>query len=195
MKRAGKECVRNRIIESAIKVFAKYGPRRATMEDIALLCGVSRVTIYNYFHDKNELIEEVVLYEYRKLRDEIKKVITSQVSPKEKIRAYLHTILRYSKKLSVFYNVSMQSISEYMPYVQKAFYKEIKDQEIKAIRNILDEGIEQGIFDIIDIDRFIELLLSLIRGINVFLLPDKNEDEIEDYANLFVNMVISHIKK
>ena len=195
MRRMGKECVRKRIIEAAIEVFARYGPRRATMEDIALLCGVSRVTIYNYFKDKNELIEEVVLYEYRKFRDEVEKVIKEHSSPVKKLSSYLHTILRYSKKLSIFYNVSMQSISEYMPYIQKAFYKEIREQEMRSIKSILDEGIADGIFKIEDKERFIELLLSIVRGINVFLLPDKNEDEIDDYANHLVSMVIAYIKK
>ena len=51
------------------------------------------------------------------------------------------------------------------------------------------------IFKIEDRERFIELLLSIIRGINVFLLPDKNEDEIDDYANHLVSMVIAYIKK
>lgn len=43
------------IVESAIGVFARYGFRRASMEDLAEAAGMSRPALYQYFRNKAEI--------------------------------------------------------------------------------------------------------------------------------------------
>ena len=48
---------RLRIIAAATSVFARYGFKRTTMNDIAREAGVSRSTLYGLFSDKEELLQ------------------------------------------------------------------------------------------------------------------------------------------
>jgi AcrR family transcriptional regulator len=50
---------RERILNSAARVFAAYGFRRATFEEIAEGAGVSRTLLYRYFSGKVELLRAV----------------------------------------------------------------------------------------------------------------------------------------
>jgi predicted DNA-binding transcriptional regulator AlpA len=48
---------RNRILEKSNELFNRHGIRRVTMDDIANQCGMSKKTIYQYFKDKDELVD------------------------------------------------------------------------------------------------------------------------------------------
>lgn len=51
--------VKEKIIESAIKIFSKYGYSNASIRMIAEEAGVSKALIFWYFNNKDELIVEV----------------------------------------------------------------------------------------------------------------------------------------
>lgn len=50
--------VRERILETALKMFRTYGVKGVTMFDIARDCGISKKTVYEHFQDKQALIDE-----------------------------------------------------------------------------------------------------------------------------------------
>lgn len=49
---------RQRILETALKMFRIYGIKGVTMFDIARDCGISKKTVYEHFSDKQALIDE-----------------------------------------------------------------------------------------------------------------------------------------
>ncbi len=54
-----REKTRNRLIESALAVFAEKGPDGATIDDFIAAAGVARGTFYNYFRTTAELLSAV----------------------------------------------------------------------------------------------------------------------------------------
>ena len=52
---------KEKILQTALKVFAREGYRDSNLSLIAIECGVSRPTIYQYFKDK----EEIYYYEVK----------------------------------------------------------------------------------------------------------------------------------
>lgn len=59
-----------RILDAAYSLFLDFGFRRMTMEDVAKRVGVSRITIYRHYRDKDALFQAVALREGgRALRD------------------------------------------------------------------------------------------------------------------------------
>ncbi|WP_143309502.1 TetR/AcrR family transcriptional regulator [Chitinophaga vietnamensis] len=50
--------VRERIMETALRMFRTYGVKGVTMFDIARDCGISKKTVYEHFSDKQTLIDE-----------------------------------------------------------------------------------------------------------------------------------------
>ena len=53
--------VKERILIKAHDLFMKYGIRSVTMDEIALQTGVSKKTIYQFFKDKDELVDAVAV--------------------------------------------------------------------------------------------------------------------------------------
>lgn len=52
--------VKDRIREMARQLVVRYGVRSVSMDDFANHMGMSKKTLYQYFKDKNELVDEVV---------------------------------------------------------------------------------------------------------------------------------------
>ena len=51
---------RDKILKGASELFSKYGIRSVTMDDIARHLAISKKTIYQFFVDKNELVETLM---------------------------------------------------------------------------------------------------------------------------------------
>ncbi|QEH40055.1 TetR/AcrR family transcriptional regulator [Chitinophaga sp. XS-30] len=49
--------MRDRILETSLRLFSIYGIKSITMQDIARECGISKKTVYEHFADKSELVE------------------------------------------------------------------------------------------------------------------------------------------
>ena len=52
--------IKERIQEKAHELFMQYGIRSVSMDDIANNLGMSKKTLYQYFADKDELVDAVV---------------------------------------------------------------------------------------------------------------------------------------
>ncbi|QXT39867.1 TetR/AcrR family transcriptional regulator [Gymnodinialimonas ceratoperidinii] len=60
------------IAAAALRVFARYGLKRTTMNDIAEEAGVVRQTLYNVFANKDEVIHGTLLFYTEMLRQQTK---------------------------------------------------------------------------------------------------------------------------
>lgn len=64
-----REAAKDRIKKAAFKIFTKKGYHESTMENIAKEVGVSKGALYQYFKNKRELLNEIVLSYHAMFRD------------------------------------------------------------------------------------------------------------------------------
>lgn len=62
----GADALADRISTAALEQFGEYGIRRSTIEDIARRAGVSKMTVFRRFHNKQGLIEAVIAREIQR---------------------------------------------------------------------------------------------------------------------------------
>src|SRR5690242_4155146 len=74
-----------RIREKAKELFLRYGIRSVSMDDIANQLGMSKKTIYQYFTDKNELVDAVVEGEVSEMQVDCLKCSENARDPIEEI--------------------------------------------------------------------------------------------------------------
>ena len=51
---------REKIMTKAFELFKRYGMRSVTMDEVAGQCGVSKKTVYQYFEDKESLVDVIM---------------------------------------------------------------------------------------------------------------------------------------
>lgn len=61
--------MKERILEKATDLFMRYGIRSITMDEIAAQLGISKKTIYQFFTDKDAMVEAVVNEEMKRNED------------------------------------------------------------------------------------------------------------------------------
>lgn len=67
---------RGRILNAALSVFALYGFRRASMEDIARAAGISRAAIYQHFRNKEDILIHGVTAYFKMAADDLQAALT-----------------------------------------------------------------------------------------------------------------------
>lgn len=77
--------LRARILDAAYEQFCRMGIRRSTMEDVARLAKVSRITVYRRFDSKDTLVEHVVRREFRRYFDQFLIDIEQARTPADRV--------------------------------------------------------------------------------------------------------------
>ena len=71
---AKRQETRKRIIEAASDLFSKYGFHNTQVMDIVKAVGMSAGTFYNYYKDKKDLFEQVIMQNFEVMRLKIKEL-------------------------------------------------------------------------------------------------------------------------
>ena len=123
------------IVNAARSLFTDYGYKKVSMEEIASKAGVTKKTIYNYFHDKEELFEYFIKEELEKMTEVFEENLKEKKSFSERITKGLKEILIFRKN-SGFIRTIMKDISGNTNFIS---------QYDEALINYLEEKINIAI--------------------------------------------------
>ncbi|KAA6346525.1 HTH-type transcriptional repressor KstR2 [termite gut metagenome] len=161
-----KSKTRDKLMDVARQLFAKMGVENTTMNDIAIASRKGRRTLYTYFKSKEEIYLAIVESELEILSDTMKQVIEKETSPDMKIIKIIYTHLDAIKGV-VDRNGTLRAGFFRNIWKVEQVRKEFDTKEIQFFRDVLQEGKEQGVFDIDDVEMTAALLHYCVKGIEV----------------------------
>lgn len=82
---AAADATQVKLLDAAREVFCRVGMQRASMEEVATLAGVSRVTLYRKFATKNALAEAVITREFRHYFDVFRREVTAAPTAADRV--------------------------------------------------------------------------------------------------------------
>ena len=172
------------IIKAAQELFARFGFVKTTVDEIARAARMGKATLYHYFRSKEDVFKEVIEKETRILNEKVKEAMDKEETPQKKLRAFVLTRMRYMNELANFYSALKDEFLNHYAFIEKAREKDFY-QEIKIVKNILNEGIEKNIFIIQDAELTSFAIISALKGLEYpwsikVSLPDieKNVDKL-----------------
>ena len=134
------------ILAAAFAVFAVHGYEAARIDDVARQAGIAKGTIYLYFRDKKQLFQAVVRNLIPKRFDVLLKTLPG--APDELLRTLLSqvytNVVRNEHVPSIFRMLIAES--ERFPELAEIYHREIIVPGMKAMREVLKRGMEQGTF-------------------------------------------------
>lgn len=174
---------RDKFIEVARQLFARKGVENTTMNDIASASDKGRRTIYTYFKSKRDIFNAVVESETDQLLARLRVILASTCSPEEKLEEYIRARFEAMREI-VSRNGSLRAgFFRDMRKVDKA-RKLISRKEVALLREILEEGIESGDFDIEDAYSTAVVITHAIYGLDVAYIRDSLSDQGIDQESL-----------
>ncbi len=130
--------MKDRIKQKAHDLFMQYGVRSITMDEIALQMGVSKKTIYQYYADKDELVDAVMV-------DKIQFNQNCCLSDKQHAKNAVHEVfLAIDMMQDMFQNMNPGILFELEKYYPKAFEK-FTQHKYSFLYQVLKENLQRGI--------------------------------------------------
>ena len=135
------------LIEVARQLFASKGFDNTTMNEIASQSGKGRRTLYTYFKSKSEIFLAVINSEMSHIIDAIDEIVPLEIPADEKLKRYI--ICRMDQvRNTVIRNGSLKA-EFFRDVVQLEHARRRLDvRELSILRSILQQGLDEGIFDI-----------------------------------------------
>lgn len=134
---------KERILQKATDLFMRYGIRSITMDEIAAQLGMSKKTIYQFFTDKDEIVEAVVSMECKKNELEC---IEFRTNSENAVHAIFIAVKETEEMLSAMNPLIMYDLEKHHPKSFKRF-KDFKYQFLyKEIKENLQRGINEELY-------------------------------------------------
>ena len=194
MKNIALKDTRLAVIKAAQDIFAKFGYKKTTVDDIARAAHKVKSTIYQYFESKEDIFQTIIEKENQILKEEIKKAIEAQDNPKKKLLTYVITRMRVLKDLSNFYNALRDEYLEHFVFIEKIRKKYLKD-EINTIKKILKNGVDQGTFVINDLELTACMIVVALKGLEYPLIEEIEVLSNEQGIDSLLGVLFSGIEK
>ncbi|GAA0530231.1 TetR/AcrR family transcriptional regulator [Chitinophaga japonensis] len=133
--------VRDRILDTALRMFRTYGIKSVTMFDISRECGISKKTVYEHFTDKAELVQEGI--------GTLLEMLTEQMSSARREAAdAIDELMRTTRNIEVLGRtmnpVMLFEIQKYHPQAAQAIAQFKREGVLQHIRENLERGIAEG---------------------------------------------------
>ena len=182
---------RDKLIEIARQLFAHKGIENTTMNDIASASDKGRRTIYTYFRSKRDIYNAVVKTESDKIIDKLSAIVAQPVDPQQKLMDFIFARFE-SIKESVSRNGTLKA----------GFFRDVRKvdrarrsnttSEANMLKQILLEGVNQGVFHIRHVEQTAMVMLLSLQGLDVPYIRDNFSElgieklKLREYIEAFI---------
>lgn len=157
---------REKLIDVARQLFARMGVENTTMNDIAAASAKGRRTLYTYFKSKTDIYNAVIESELNILYQSLESVATKELPADRKLLEFIHIRLESIKDV-VFRNGTLKADFFRDIWRVENVRKAFDLREIAFIENILQDGVNQGIFEISNVHGMASVLHHAFKGLEV----------------------------
>jgi len=181
------------ILETAGKMFVKYGLRKTNINEIAHFARVAKATIYNYFGSKDNVYLEVLKREANIIIDKLSSAAARETLPGKKLVAFAKAREQYMNKTLNILNLDQNTTEGNMPDVM-SIKLDLFEREVNLICSILNEGVNKGIFYIKDVLLTAKTIRHALKGFEQELSNEDNDKNIESNMDEFIKILFSGLK-
>lgn len=187
--------MRDSIVGIASEIFARFGFKKTTVDDIAQALRKGKSSIYYYFNSKEDIFQAVVDSEADALREKINAILAKPISAMEKLRQYVKTRMQ-AVQVMVNYYALINEKDVYNLKLAEKLRSKYDTEEVEIIKRILNEGASAGAFKIKDLELSAIAVITAMKGLEMPLLinspkADDLESVLDDLLDiLFYGIVI-----
>lgn len=157
---------REQMIDVARQLFAQQGVQATTMNDIADAAKRGRRTLYTYFRCKDDIFHAVVDQELEQFRHELEIARRISLPPEQKLINLIYIHLEAMKNV-VLRNGSLRAEFFKDIWLVERARASMDKYEQQLIREILDEGVSRGVFEVPHTPTMAYLMHNAIKGLEV----------------------------
>jgi len=180
------------VYKHAMKIIADEGLGSLTMERIASGVGVSRGTIYNYFDDRDAVLDYLEERTFGPLLATIKEVAASDWQPEEKltkISEWVFTAVYEDRALVIALTPNKHSGAKRECQMRR------RTSALEAIKAVVNEGIAAGVFKNISPLLVSELFLGAVTGMIESMVFNGEFQPAEEIVPTMMEIILGGLRK
>ncbi|RLB98185.1 MAG: hypothetical protein DRH90_22265 [Deltaproteobacteria bacterium] len=170
------------ILNTAKKMFARYGLRKTSIEEMARVARVAKATIYNYFGNKDQVYLEVLRREKNEIVDKISTLVEREASAMDKLVTFVKAKFSVMRQAVNILNLDREGIENLLPSAE-SIRNELFESEVSIIHSILRKGVEKGVFHINDFLLTARAIAYALRGFELNWLVQESEEKVDQYLD------------
>ncbi|MBN2030430.1 TetR/AcrR family transcriptional regulator [bacterium] len=184
------------IIETAKKLFWKYGMKRVSVEEVCREAHVSKMTFYHYYQNKNDLAMAILDLIQEEGMKKYQDIMDRDVSFAEKVRLWVQLKMEQTKDLSSeFFN----DLHKNAPPEVTAHFQKIYTESVQRILDDFLQARQRG-----DIRKdikpefilyFLNRMIDMTDDENLSTLYDSPQEMILELTNFFFYGILPRREK
>jgi len=188
------DMVRKKIIDAASVLYAKKGFADTSLQEISEKAGVTRTVTRYHVKTKSEIMRMIMEDILTCFQESLIKITKDIDDPKEKLTAalyiYLTVVDQQREKALLIYQKSSS-----LNRASKSRIMQLEVEVSSIFAQIINEGIEQGVFKSVDVDLMAYNIMMLAHMWALKRWHFKNRLSLETYFKLQLEMITDALKK
>lgn len=160
---------RELIINAAIKVFARDGLEKGKIADIATEAGIGKGTVYEYFRRKEDIFQAIEHYVFTDFNLIFDQLNSSSLAPPQKLTTLMENVLdmfmEMGDVLLILMELWAQAGRGHVHGSAPSLFVEYYESYRMSVENILEDGIQSGVFRDMNKEGVATLLLAFMDGL------------------------------
>lgn len=199
-KRVDRDKKKDMILQAAMRLFAKKGIADTRMEEVAVAANIAKGTIYEYFENRDELLDISFNYLLVLMNKLVRQRMADSKTPDEKIKA---GFLAYLDIAALGINDYVQILPDLWAHGIRGndqesettfdlswIYHQFREQYMEVIK----AGIEQGRFRSMDVDAVASSLTAAADGLYLQWMADRGNFDLKRSAEAYISTFIDGIR-
>lgn len=181
--------IKLKILKGAEGLFMRYGFKSITMDDVAREIGISKKTLYQYFTDKNDLVNQVVDNHLETEREFCMNLVRDEKDP----IAFLLTISdNFGNEAK---HISTAVLFDLRKYFKEAWLKiegYSKEFIYSQVLDNLEQGKAKGLYRKDINDKVVALYY--VHLIQFMVNPENYQKEVKDFHTVHQELIKYHLR-
>jgi AcrR family transcriptional regulator len=148
---------------AALKVFAEYGFKKATLDDIAEALGMTKSNLYHYARSKKHLYQDTVRFALLRWQGRVREAVEAEIDARARFFVMCRKAVDYLAQDDDLRRLLVRDPDIFPMFPQDDPFADINANSVGLIRAILKTGIAEGRFRPVDIDAVSEVLFSIYK--------------------------------
>jgi AcrR family transcriptional regulator len=180
---------KQRILDTAARVFHQKGYRTATLDDVAQELGLTKAALYHYFSSKEDLLSAIYIQALENFFAKAYEIGALGLPPREKLRLLVRNhiqgiIIENLPMFAVFFSEENQ-----LPEKDFQRIRLEKRKYTQVVVDIIEEGIAGGAFRKLDSTLMAHGIIGMCNWIYKWYRPDRAGHGPEAIADLFLELL------
>jgi AcrR family transcriptional regulator len=185
---AKKECI---LVEAA-RAFARWGFKKASIDEIARAAGVAKGTVYLAAESKEDLFYQALHREVRQWTAEVSKVIDPRVPADQLLSRLLEASMQHLERRPLVRALLFGEAMKVLPAWSDRLF-ELRRLGGANLTEVLRLGVRQGVFrEELDVDVVAGLLQDL--EVSTFLFHAFDDEILRDRARVGLDLVLNGLR-